>query len=132
MSPLRQALADYLAVRRALGFKLDRAERLLGQFTGHLEERQAAVITTEHALAWATSPGRGAVVPRAAAVGGPSVRGLAGATDPAHRDTPRQADRRRAAPGGAPYLYSPAEITALMEWRRPGCPARSTRSPTRP
>jgi integrase/recombinase XerD len=32
MSPLRQALADYLAVRRALGYKLAYAEKLLGQF----------------------------------------------------------------------------------------------------
>ena len=32
MSPLRQALIDYLAVRRALGYKLERAEKLLGQF----------------------------------------------------------------------------------------------------
>jgi hypothetical protein len=32
MSPLRQALVNYLAVRRALGYKLVRAEKLLTQF----------------------------------------------------------------------------------------------------
>jgi hypothetical protein len=32
MSTLRQALADYLAVRRVLGYKLVRAEKLLAQF----------------------------------------------------------------------------------------------------
>ena len=32
MSPLRQALVDYLAVRRALGYKLKRTENLLAQF----------------------------------------------------------------------------------------------------
>jgi hypothetical protein len=32
MSALRQALADYLAVRRALGYRLVRAEKLLTQF----------------------------------------------------------------------------------------------------
>ena len=37
MSPLRQALADYLAVRRALGYKLERPEKLLGQFLDYLE-----------------------------------------------------------------------------------------------
>jgi hypothetical protein len=30
MSRLRQALDEYLSIRRALGFKLDRAEKLLG------------------------------------------------------------------------------------------------------
>jgi hypothetical protein len=29
MSPLRQSLADYLAMRRALGYQLDRQEKLL-------------------------------------------------------------------------------------------------------
>ena len=32
MSPLRQSLRDYLVVRRALGFKLNRAEKLLEQW----------------------------------------------------------------------------------------------------
>ncbi len=32
MNALRKALADYFAVRRALGFKLYRAEKLLNQF----------------------------------------------------------------------------------------------------
>ena len=57
MSPLREALADYLSVRRALGFRLDRAEKLIGQFIDYMEERQASVITVEHAAAWATAPG---------------------------------------------------------------------------
>src|SRR6266498_4627537 len=58
MSALRGAVADYLNVRRALGAKLDRAEKLLGQFVSYLEARQAEVITVEHALAWATAPQR--------------------------------------------------------------------------
>ena len=56
MSALRQALADYLAVRRALGFKLYRAERLLGQFVTFVEDRGEERLTTETALAWATLP----------------------------------------------------------------------------
>jgi integrase/recombinase XerD len=31
---LRQAVADYLAVRRSLGYKVARPEKLLGQFAG--------------------------------------------------------------------------------------------------
>jgi integrase len=57
MSPLRQSLADYLAVRRALGYRLDSQERLLGQFLEYLEERDQEQITIAHALAWATLPG---------------------------------------------------------------------------
>ena len=56
MSALRGALADYLNVRRALGSKLDRVEKLLGQFLSYLELHHADVITIEHALAWATLP----------------------------------------------------------------------------
>jgi hypothetical protein len=37
MSHLRNALADYLTMRRALGYKMDKAERLLGQFVTFAE-----------------------------------------------------------------------------------------------
>jgi integrase len=54
MSPLRQVLADYLTVRRALRSKLDRAEKLLDQFIAYLEDHEAPTVTVDHALAWAT------------------------------------------------------------------------------
>jgi integrase/recombinase XerD len=57
VSPLREALADYLSVRRALGFRLDRAEKLIGQFIDYMDERKAVTVTVEHAAAWATAPG---------------------------------------------------------------------------
>ena len=56
MSSLPQALADYLRIRRALGFKLERAERLLAQFVAYLRDHNIEVPTIEDALAWATSP----------------------------------------------------------------------------
>jgi integrase/recombinase XerD len=56
VSPLRTCLADYLRVRRAMGFKLDRAEKLIGQFLDYLEDHHAVTVTTEHALTWATAP----------------------------------------------------------------------------
>ena len=58
MNALRQALADYLAVRRALGYRLARAEKLLAQFLTFVEDRGEEHLTTETALAWATSAGR--------------------------------------------------------------------------
>lgn len=57
MSAWRQAMADYLTIRRSLGYKLERAGRLLPQFIDYLEEVDAATITVEHALAWSTLPG---------------------------------------------------------------------------
>jgi hypothetical protein len=55
---LRQALAGYLELRRALGFKLERHAELLGQFVAWLEDHQAATVTTADALAWVTLPER--------------------------------------------------------------------------
>ena len=46
MSALRQALADYLAVRRVLGYKLVRAEKLLAQFLAYVEDRGEDRLTT--------------------------------------------------------------------------------------
>ena len=43
---LRQSAADYLAVRRALGYQLARPEKLLGQFISYLEQAGAATVTT--------------------------------------------------------------------------------------
>ena len=56
MNPLRQALVDYLSVRRALGYKLVRDEQLLAQFLTYLEDLGQRRLSTETALAWATLP----------------------------------------------------------------------------
>jgi hypothetical protein len=56
MNALRQALVDYLAMRRVLGYELARAEKRLAQFLTYLEDRSENHVTTETALAWATLP----------------------------------------------------------------------------
>ena len=56
MSAIAQPLADYLAVRRALGYKLVRPGKLLAQFLEFLHDAGAPTITTELALRWATLP----------------------------------------------------------------------------
>ena len=56
MSALRQHLADYLTLRRALGYKLARTEKLLAQFVSHLEAVGASTIMIDDAVAWATQP----------------------------------------------------------------------------
>ena len=47
MNTLRQSLADYLVLRRDLGYKLDRAGRLLAQFVDFCEESHAEIVTVE-------------------------------------------------------------------------------------
>jgi integrase/recombinase XerD len=56
MSALAGRLEDYLALRRSLGFKLDRAGRLLAQFVAYCEAAGAETVTVDLARAWATLP----------------------------------------------------------------------------
>lgn len=56
MSVLTDAVADYLVARRALGFKLERHEWLLGDLIGRLDEAGTTVLTVDDMVAWATTP----------------------------------------------------------------------------
>ena len=56
MSKLKNALKEYLAMRRSLGFKLKLSGRLLHRFVDFLEKEKASYITTRLALKWATQP----------------------------------------------------------------------------
>ncbi len=114
MSPLRHALVDYLAVRRALGYQLTRTEKLLAQLLTYLETRGVERLTTETALAWATLPPgaqRSWWAQRLSI-----VRGFAAhlhALDPATEVPP--ADLLPGRPSRAtPYLYSDTDVTALI------------------
>ena len=62
MSPLREALTSYLTIRRALGYKLVRAGKLLTLFVAYMEDVGAKTVTTEHAIAWAKLPAGGCCV----------------------------------------------------------------------
>jgi integrase len=53
MKRLRDAIADYLALRRSLGFKLRATAAHLIDFAFFLEQKSAAYITTALALEWA-------------------------------------------------------------------------------
>jgi len=56
MSTLRQAVQEYLTLRRSLGFKLDKAGNQLLAFVRFMEQHEALYITTKLALAWAQQP----------------------------------------------------------------------------
>ena len=107
------AVADYLATRRALGFKLERHGRLLPDLVGALARAGATTLSTGLALGWATQPaGR----PDAWAQRLSVTRGFARylqTLDPAAEVPladllPRR--RRRT----SPYLYAEAEVVALL------------------
>jgi len=114
MNILRQALADYLAVRRVLGYRLARAEKLLAQFLTFVEDRGEEHLTIETALAWATAPAgadptwtsrRLSDVRRFAI----HLRGIDPATQVPPADILPGRSRR-----ATPYLYSTEEISTLM------------------
>ena len=56
MTKLRKALEEYLAIRRALGFKLRLTGRLLHRFVEFAAKKKASFVTTKLALEWAIQP----------------------------------------------------------------------------
>ena len=56
MTTLEQHAADYLRIRRALGFKLERAEKLLAQYLAFLKTTGQDRVTIENTLAWTRLP----------------------------------------------------------------------------
>lgn len=114
MSDLRQAVTDYLRIRRAAGYKLQRDGRLLPDFIDFLERAGAERITSELAAAWATRPA--AAHPAWWRQRLSIVRGFARylqTIDPASEVPPAELLRAHR-PRIAPYLYSHAEVAALL------------------
>ena len=56
MKALRSALRQYVALRRALGTKLQEPAATLERFLDFLEHEKAEFITSELALRWAMQP----------------------------------------------------------------------------
>ncbi len=112
VSPLAAALADYLAVRRAMGYKLEGAGRVLTGFVAHLDATGTVAVTIADAATWAADTGTGGGVGRRLQC----IRGFAfylQALDPAHEVPPVgliPVVARRA----VPHLYSDADTAALM------------------
>lgn len=114
MTALATRAEEYLALRRAVGFKLERAGLLLADFVGFAEGRATDVVTVEVAVAWATSATQASPVWVSQRLG--VVRRFARwlqTLEPATEVPPTDllAARTRRA---TPYLYSSAEIDALM------------------
>ena len=114
MKPLREAVEDYIALRRSLGFKLCRTAAGLRDFVAFLERKAASYITTELAMEWATQPTHHQPSDWAQRLG--FVRVFARYWSPIDRRTevppagllPFRPKRAR------PYLYSEEEIQKLL------------------
>ena len=114
MTTLRQAVQEYVRMRRDLGFKLHEAGKGLLDFVKFMEWHRASYITQALALVWAQQPSQAQPAHWARRLS--FVRGFAqyrSATDPrtqipAQGLLPFQPKRAR------PYLYSDAEIHRLL------------------
>jgi integrase/recombinase XerD len=124
MSALSSHVEDYLRLRRALGFKLERAGQLLPQLVAYLEAAGAGTVTSDLAIAWARLPD---AAPNHWAQRLAVARGFARylqTVDPAAEVPPPGVfPARRHRP--APYLFSQRDICRILE------AARALRPPLR-
>lgn len=56
MTELRGQVRDYLALRRAMGFKMEKHGLLLDSLAGFLEDAGLATVTVQAAAEWARLP----------------------------------------------------------------------------
>lgn len=115
MTRLREQVADYLRLRRSLGYKLVEHERFLNQFLDYLEKHEVSTITAENALAWARLPV--GANPRWHGARLSAVRGFAAwaqAFDP-DIHVPPAGLLPMGPTRSTPYLYSEDQICALIE-----------------
>src|SRR3546814_4364030 len=113
-SDLAAAAADYLELRRALGFKLVKEGRVLATFVAYRDGRGAVTSTAEATLAWACQP-PDAPPPRwskrlsVARAFASYMRALDPATEVAPTGLWPSARRQE------PFVCNPTEIAALVD-----------------
>lgn len=115
MTSLREMLSDYLRIRRRLGFQLKSDQRLLESFVEFMQQAAAERITSELAVKWAMLPqdahphrwGQRLTIVRVFA------RYVATLDPDSEIPSVELLPARR--PRVAPYVYSPEEITGLMQ-----------------
>ena len=118
MSPLSRHVEDYLRLRRALGYKLERAGHLLPKLVAYLEAAGSPTLTTELAVSWARLPARARPNHWAARLA--VARGFARylrTIEPATEVPPAGVfPSRRHRP--APYLWSQRDTCRLLDGAR--------------
>lgn len=118
MSNLQGHVSDYLRLRRALGYKLERHGQILPRFVAYLEAAGTSTVTSELAISWARLPAL--AHPRHWAARLAVARGFAAymqTIDPATEVPPPDvfAVRYRRP---TPYLWSRQDIYRLLEATR--------------
>ncbi|WP_433516552.1 tyrosine-type recombinase/integrase [Nonomuraea sp. CA-143628] len=118
MTTLREAVDRYLAIRRSLGYKLKVEGRMLGQFAAFCDTRGLDHVTVAAAVEWATTPAGADTSWWAARL--TVIREFARfqAAFDAHTEVPPTALLPRTGDRCEPHLYSPAEITAMLQAAR--------------
>jgi len=118
MSALSDHVEDYLRLRRALGYKLERAGHLLPKLVAYLDAAGSPRLTTELAVSWARLPAH--TRPNHWAARLAVARGFARylrTIEPATEVPPAGVfPSRRHRP--APYLWSPQDICRLLDAAR--------------
>ncbi len=115
MNGLGEIVEEYLSVRRALGYKLEREGMLLPKFAVFLEAQGSPHLTTELAVQWATQPVDAS--PRWSSCRLGMVRRFAlhvSALDPSTEVPPVDLIPYRKT-RHQPYLYTDADVRALMQ-----------------
>jgi integrase len=114
MTGLRGQVRGYLALRRAMGFKMEKYGPLLDSLAGYLEGAGLATVTTQAAVEWAVLPQ--GVHPHRWKQRLDAARGFArylAASDPAAEVPPAGLlDARRSR--HQPYIFTRQEIAALL------------------
>ncbi|GAA5108981.1 tyrosine-type recombinase/integrase [Haloechinothrix salitolerans] len=116
MSTLRENVTDYLATRRAMGFKLEGLSKLLLSFVAFCEARGATRVQNDLAVEWATATIKVPVSDALFARRMDAVRIFARhqhALDPATQIPPEAICNRRYRPK-EPNVFSESEILALL------------------
>ncbi len=115
MNELGLALDSYLAMRRALGFKLVREGQMLCRFVEYAHQQRASFVTTAIAQAWANQSNNALPITKAHSLG--AIRGFARhlhASDPRHQVPPIDLIPYRRI-RHQPYIYSDKDVAALLK-----------------
>ena len=116
MSTLRESVIDYLATRRALGFKVEGLSKLLVNFAAFCEAHDAVHVENDLAVQWATTPIKVPVSDALFARRMDAVRVFARyqhALDPATQIPAESIGNRRYQPR-EPNVFTQAQVLALL------------------
>jgi integrase len=114
MTDFAAAATEYLATRRAMGYKFDHGP-LVGQFARYLDEVGAEHLTVSNALSWAKQPAGATPAWCAARLG--TARGFArylSAFDP-KTEVPPVGLLPRPSHRAVPYIYSDDDVARVRE-----------------